>query len=713
VPFTHPDPSTRRQPIQVFLAGGAVLCVLAAVVLLLQQPDAALLPLHRGMAAGCVVAAAVFAWFSRSAAPLAVVDRALVASVIGIALVVTLAWNLGTGLRTIALGMVPLLVGLSTLLAGGWRAGVVTAVAAAGLALLAWRDEQVGREAIIAAWSRLSLNSGLWSHAVLLLGGLVFGLVAHGLVQRWRSLADAREHHFRDLLASAADRYIEIDADLRFAPPTVDIPMPAGPLPPGFIGCHPWEAPGLRFDPDQARAHRADLMAHRPFDIEVDSQPDPQRAVERLAISGRPRWSGNGQFLGYWCVGRDITAKERQRVAAEQAAADAEAASRAKSSFLANMSHEIRTPLNGILGLARLARLHADQQERLVDYLALISESAEALNLTLSNVLDLSRAEAGRLEVSPERLDLPALLHELQRSFAALCRARGLVCSLHIAPDLPQHVQTDAVRLRQILTNYLHNALKFTTSGGIGLVALVVDGQRLRFEVHDSGCGIADSDQARLFQPFSQVDATAQRRHGGSGLGLSICRELAQAMGGQVGLVSQVGQGSRFWLELPLLPDTGPAPDARQVDEQLLAGLRVLVAEDNPVNMMITVALLEGWGVQVDQVVDGLAAVAAVAAAHPTRRPFDLVLMDLQMPDLDGLSATRRMRALGVRTPVVAFTATVVDRVWADAREAGFDEVLAKPVDAGQLHALLLRVGSARSAPSGPVSMPAGSGTGH
>ena len=692
----------------MFMAGGAMLCALAAVVLLL-QPQIELQALHRSLAAGCVVACGVFGWFSRPSAPLDLRDRVMLASLIGMGLVVTLAWHLGTGLRTVALGILPLLVGLAVLLAGGWRALLVTGVALASIALLAWHDAEVGRDAIITAWSRLTPASGVWSHLMMLMGGLVFGLVARSLVQRWTALAEAREAQFRELLASAADRYVELDAELRFTHPSLDLALPAGPVPTYFIGRHPWDTPGLQFDPGQAAQHREQLLARQPFDIELTSQPDPQAPPERLALSGRPRWSSHGQFLGYWCVGRNITAQERQREAAEQAAADASAANRAKSSFLANMSHEIRTPLNGILGLARLARDSVDQRQRLVEYLDLIGDSAEALHTTLTNVLDLSRAEAGRLDVLPEVFDLHALLHDVHRSSAALARAAGLGCTLQVDPGVPQHLRADAVRLRQILTNYLHNALKFTREGGIGLSARLLDGAdpaRLRLEVHDTGCGIAAADQALLFQPFSQVDASAQRQQGGSGLGLSICRELARALGGEVGLSSSAGQGSRFWLDLPVptttVPATvsapvssmGPAPASPPVSAPAqpahsLPPLRVLVAEDNPVNMMITVALLDSWGLRVTQSVNGRAAVDAALQAHAAGQPFDVVLMDLQMPVLDGLAATREIRALGLRTPVVALTATVVERDWADGLAAGLHEVLAKPVDSQRLHAVL------------------------
>jgi signal transduction histidine kinase/ActR/RegA family two-component response regulator len=696
----------------MFMAGGAVLCGLATLVLLL-QPQPELLAMHRGLALGCALAGAVFAWFSRPSAPMDLRDRVLLASVIGIALSTTLAWQLGTGLRTIALGILPLLVGLATLLAGGWRAGLVVAVAVCSIGLVAWHDLQVGRDNVMSAWSRLTPASGVWSHALMLIAGLVFGLVARNLAQRWRALAEARENQFREMLATAADRYLELDADLRFTHPTIDLPLPAGPLPPTFIGLHPWETPGLQLDPGQAEAHREALLARRPFDIEVNWQPDPQAQAARLLISGRPRWSGSGQFLGYWCVGRDITAKELQREAAEQAAADARAASRAKSSFLANMSHEVRTPLNGILGLAQLARRHVDDRTRLVEYLDLIGDSASALNATLSDVLDLSRAEAGRLDLRPEPFDLHALLNDLHRAFTALAGARGLGCTLQVDPALPQHVQADAVRLRQILNNYLHNALKFTREGGIGLSAQVAEGGAgsVRFEVHDSGCGIAPADQPLLFEPFRQVDASSQRQRGGSGLGLSICRELAKALGGQVGVNSRPGQGSCFWLELPLPPAPAPPSAPRGTADHTLRPLSVLVAEDNPVNMLITVALLEGWGLQVEQAQNGREALDRALRARDEGTPFDLVLMDLQMPVLDGLSAAREMRAAGLGAPIVALTATVVDRDWAEARAAGLDDVLAKPVDCGLLQALLVGLvrqdrgpgaGDTRSSPRPP-----------
>jgi CheY-like chemotaxis protein len=288
-------------------------------------------------------------------------------------------------------------------------------------------------------------------------------------------------------------------------------------------------------------------------------------------------------------------------------------------------------------------------------------------------------------------VDLPALLVDLHRVHVALCQARGLQCTLSLDPGLPQHVRTDGGRLRQILTNFLHNALKFTSQGRIAIEVRALGDGRWRFAVQDSGPGIAAAHLPRLFMPFSQLDDSAQRLHDGSGLGLSICRQLALAMGGDVGVSSEPGHGSRFWADLPLLPDhSAPLPRAAAaVDGPALAGMRALVVEDNPVNMLITVALLEDWGLDVAQAADGRTALACVADEVDAGRHFDVVLMDLQMPGLDGVATTRALRAAGVHTPVVALTATVFDDARAQTLAAGFVEVLCKPIDAPLLKALL------------------------
>ena len=394
-----------------------------------------------------------------------------------------------------------------------------------------------------------------------------------------------------------------------------------------------------------------------------------------------------------WLI-EDVTERRQFEQALANARDAAEAASRAKSAFLANTSHELRTPLNGMLHLAQLARDPALTEERRRHYLDQIADSAQSLAVIISDILDLSKIEAGKLELETMPFALDELLHTLQRGYAAQAGARALTLELDIGPGVAGTVAGDPLRVRQILSNYVSNALKFTARGTVRIGARRLDGTRVRFEVEDSGPGIDAATQARLFHPFTQADESTTRRFGGTGLGLSICRELAELMGGEVGVTSEPGRGSRFWAELPLPGATPAAPaPAADDDSQALRGATVLMAEDNPVNMLIAVALLERWGVQVEQAADGQQAVAAVQRAAGEGRPFDAVLMDVQMPVMSGHEATRALRALdcGRELPIIALTAAALVSERQAALDAGMDDFLTKPIDAERLRLTLAR----------------------
>ena len=402
-----------------------------------------------------------------------------------------------------------------------------------------------------------------------------------------------------------------------------------------------------------------------------------------------------------WIV-EDVTERREAEAALARARDDAEAASRAKSAFLANTSHELRTPLNGIIGLAHLARETGLPAATRSQFLDQICDSAQSLADIISDILDLSKIEAGRLELNAAAFDLGELLHGLHRTYGTLASARDLALSFEPAAQALGFVWGDAMRVRQIITNYLANALKFTAEGSITLTArrlfdpaLDGPGACVRLEVRDTGPGVPADAQARLFMPFTQADESTTRRYGGTGLGLSICRELATLMGGQVGVDSQPGQGSCFWAELPLpvaraaaLPAVLQAPDVR-----LLQGRRVLMVEDNPVNMLIAVTMMAGWGLRVAQAEDGIAALAAVQQAFDDGDPFEAVLMDVQMPRMSGHEATRALRKTqaGFHVPIIALTAAALVTERSSALAAGMNDFLTKPVDAERLRSSLAR----------------------
>ncbi|MCY4746022.1 PAS domain S-box protein [Pelomonas sp. UHG3] len=404
-----------------------------------------------------------------------------------------------------------------------------------------------------------------------------------------------------------------------------------------------------------------------------------------------------------WII-EDITERRRVEDQLAHAKDEAQAANRAKSAFLANTSHEIRTPLNGLLGLGRLAQQPdiSDTQRR--DYLNQMMDSAESLSGLISDILDLSKIEAGRLTLETQPFSLRELLGSIRLAYLTLAQARGLSFAVEIDPGLSSWVFGDPLRTRQILSNYLTNALKFTDRGGISVSVKALPcnsqgsvGEWVRVEVSDTGPGIAVEQQARLFQPFTQADESTTRRFGGTGLGLSICRELATLMGGEVGVRSVVGEGSTFWAELPL--PGAPAPMAHQPREtravpDALHGRRVLIAEDHPVNMLIAVAQLEQWGMEVAQASDGRQAIEAVLAAASVGKPFDIVLMDVQMPVMGGHDATRELRKhfSAEELPIIALTAAALVSERDDALAAGMNDFLTKPIDTPKLHQTLLRL---------------------
>jgi signal transduction histidine kinase/CheY-like chemotaxis protein/HPt (histidine-containing phosphotransfer) domain-containing protein len=404
---------------------------------------------------------------------------------------------------------------------------------------------------------------------------------------------------------------------------------------------------------------------------------------------------------------------ERQRLQA--ARARAELAGRIKDDVLAHVGHEIRTPLNALLGAADLlagTRLDSSQAR----HVGLFRGAGQELMQMLNDLLDLSKIEAGLLTVERRPFSLSRLVAAQVMLFEARAQQKGLQLRVEVLPDLPEVVLGDRLRLAQVLRNLLSNAVKFTSVGSVTLaVGRAGDGQQIRFEVRDTGIGVPGDRAEAIFAPYTQAAADTSQRYGGTGLGLTIARRLVQAMGGRIGLSSREGLGSNFHIELPLPVTAAPAQDPPGPDPLLLAAdlapdptaapalrLRlpawpVLLVDDSPLNVMLAQAYLEGTGVRVDVVHDGAAAVRRFEAErHP------VVLMDLQMPVLDGLEAARQMRAIEQRRPraapalLVALTGRTDDHHVDDARGAGFDVHLGKPVPRQQLLAVLAQHASAR-----------------
>jgi CheY-like chemotaxis protein/nitrogen-specific signal transduction histidine kinase len=395
-------------------------------------------------------------------------------------------------------------------------------------------------------------------------------------------------------------------------------------------------------------------------------------------------------LLGERAKVEQVLTSLEERVAARTA--ELERANTEKSRFLANMSHELRTPLNGVIAISET--LWAQQKTRRGKDLAeLIVSSGRLLEQVLTDILDFSKIEAGEISLAHEPFALEPVVRRIAELHRASAEGKGLGFDWRIDPAAQGRWTGDAMRLTQVLSNLLSNAVKFTETGEISL-AVAASGEGLRFTVSDTGIGFDAEVKARLFRRFEQADASIRRRYGGTGLGLAISRSLVEMMGGVVDVDSEPGRGSAFTVDVPLqrAADGQEAVADAGTGSFALAGVRVLLAEDHPTNQKVMQLILESAGVELDIVENGAEALERLAA-----QAYDLVLMDMQMPELDGLSATRMLRAReresgAARLPVIMLTANALDEHVRASREAGADEHLSKPIRAANLFEAMARV---------------------
>ncbi|MBW4331140.1 PAS domain S-box protein [Stakelama sp. CBK3Z-3] len=412
----------------------------------------------------------------------------------------------------------------------------------------------------------------------------------------------------------------------------------------------------------------------------------PDGDVRHVLSVGQVELAPSGKTIGIFGVFEDVTEQTLTEQELVTARDQAQAAVQAKSAFLANMSHEIRTPMNGVIGFTDLL-LQSDLSEQQHKHAQMISESGRAMLRLLNDILDLSKIEAGQMVLAEDSADLAHILRGSLKLVEPLARKKGLALNLRVDPALPERVVIDALRMRQILLNLLGNAVKFTEQGSVSLVAQP-KGDLLEIAVRDTGIGIPEAKQKMIFEQFVQADSSVAGKYGGTGLGLAIVRQLSHLMGGDVRVSGEEGLGTTFVVCLPLKPAEPQEPkaaaliaEAGTIESRI--GTRVLVAEDHDVNQMLMQAIGERMGLRMDIAADGVEAVCMAEQANGSGDPYRIVLMDIQMPEMDGMAATRELRSRGIsaaRLPIIALTANAYAEDVEACLDAGMQAHLAKPV---------------------------------
>ncbi|MGO3056606.1 ATP-binding protein [Halomonas sp. AOP43-A1-21] len=399
-------------------------------------------------------------------------------------------------------------------------------------------------------------------------------------------------------------------------------------------------------------------------------------------------------------------ALEKQSHELNVAAQQAETASRAKSEFMAVMSHEIRTPLNGVVGMADLLSEEVSTPDATA-YLAALKRSADSLRSVINDILDYTKIESGNLDLDIQAFDLHKCIDELCIGYSLQCKTKSVSFSYAKSADLPQFVKGDVVRIRQIIMNLINNAIKFTDEGFVKFTIHSEAGHWVRFEVRDTGCGISEQDQAQLFSAFAQVDTSIARRHEGTGLGLAICKRLVGSMQGDIDVNSMEGVGSRFWFSIRL-PETDVLPEysTQKSLRGLISNQHILIVEDNSLNQTVAKVMLERLGQRVSIADNGEAALTLLKA-HSS--DVDLVLMDMQMPVLDGVQTTQQWREFEQlhqlsRLPIVAMTANVMPEHRERCLQSGMDDMIHKPFTRDELYQVLCRCILQKESVNAPIS---------